>query len=179
MSNVELIKDLIRTIPNWPHSGVMFRDVTTLFKDPQGLQLCLDTFKMRYLRECIDVVCGIEARGFILGAPLAYLLGAGFVPLRKKNKLPGEKISENYQLEYGQDTIEMHLGAVTPGQKVLLMDDLIATGGTALAATRLIERAGGEIVEASFVVDLPDLGGSKLLQEQGIATYSLVSYAGA
>lgn len=172
------LKDLIRAIPDWPHPGIMFRDVTTLFKDPEGFQYCLDYFKMRYLRAGIDVVAGIEARGFILGAPLAYLLGAGFVPVRKKNKLPGDKISESYQLEYGQDTIEMHVGAILPGQKVLLMDDLIATGGTALAAAALVARAGGEIVEASFVVDLPELGGRQRLDAQGIASYALVDFPG-
>ena len=154
-----LIKSRIRAIPDWPKKGIIFRDITTLLKDPVGLKLCLDDFIERYKNIDIDVIAGIDSRGFILGGALAYELGKGFVPIRKKGKLPAEVESEEYELEYGTDTIEIHKDAINQGQKVLIIDDLIATGGTALAAAKLVEKLGGQVVELAFIVDLPDLGG--------------------
>ncbi len=156
----------------------MFRDITTLFKDPVGLRMTIDQLAARYLDMKIDKVAGIEARGFIIGAPLAYLLGVGFVPVRKKGKLPAETIGRDYELEYGIDRIEIHTDAITRGEKVLLVDDLIATGGTAEAAVMLIDDVGGEIVECAFVIDLPDLGGSEKLKQQGYQVFSLCQFEG-
>ncbi len=165
------IKSKIRTIPNFPKEGIMFRDVTTLMKDPDGFKLTIDTLVDRYKDMDIDVIVGIEARGFVLGAAMAYNMGKGFVPIRKKGKLPGETYSEDYQLEYGVDTIEVHTDAIEKGQKVLLVDDLLATGGTILGAINLVEKTGGEVVESCFIVDLPDLGGSKKLDAGGYKYY--------
>ncbi|MFA5047960.1 MAG: adenine phosphoribosyltransferase [Patescibacteria group bacterium] len=172
------IKSRIRTVADWPKKGVMFRDITTLIKDPIGLKLCLDDFVKRYKDKDIDVVVGIDSRGFILGGALAYLLGKGFVPVRKKGKLPAEVESEEYDLEYGTDTIEIHRDAISAGQKVIIVDDLIATGGTALAATKLVKKLGGEIVELAFVVNLPDLGGSEKLKSAGLNFYSQTTFSG-
>ena len=172
------IKSRIRTVPDWPKKGVMFRDITTLIKDPLGLKLCLDDFAQRYKDKDLDVVVGIDSRGFILGGALAYLLGKGFVPVRKKGKLPAETESEEYELEYGTDTIEIHKDAINPGQKVLIIDDLIATGGTALAAAKLVKKLGGEVVELAFIVDLPDLGGSQKLKDNGYSLYSQTVFFG-
>ncbi len=172
------IKSRIRTISDWPKKGVIFRDITTLLKDPVGLKLCLDDFIARYKDKKIDIVVGIDSRGFILGGALAYELGKGFVPVRKKGKLPAEVESEEYELEYGTDTIEIHKDAITTGQKVLIVDDLIATGGTAQAAAKLVKKLGGEIVEMAFIVDLPDLGGSQRLKNAGLQVYSQTSFEG-
>lgn len=172
------IKSRIRTVSDWPKKGVMFRDITTLLKDPVGLKLCLDDFLERYKDKEIDIVVGIDSRGFILGGAMAYQLGKGFVPVRKKGKLPAEVESEEYELEYGTDTIEIHKDAINPGQKVLIIDDLIATGGTALAAAKLVKKLGGEIVEMAFIVDLPDLGGSQKLKSAGLQVYSQTSFEG-
>ena len=156
----------------------MFRDITTLLKDPQGLQLCLEDFAKRYKKKDIDVIVGIDSRGFILGGALAYLLGKGFVPVRKKGKLPAETIRQEYALEYGTDVIEIHKDAIEKGQRVLIIDDLIATGGTALAAASLVKKLGGEVVELAFIVDLPDLKGSKKLREAGLKYYAQTSFEG-
>lgn len=172
------IKSKIRTIPNFPKEGIMFRDVTTLMKDPDGFKLTIDTLVDRYKDMDIDVIVGIEARGFVLGAAMAYNMGKGFVPIRKKGKLPGETYSEDYQLEYGVDTIEVHTDAIEKGQKVLLVDDLLATGGTILGAINLVEKTGGEVVESCFIVDLPDLGGSKKLDAGGYKYYCLTDFEG-
>ena len=172
------IKSRIRTVVDWPKKGVMFRDITTLLKDPVGLKLCLDNFLERYRNKDIDVIVGIDSRGFILGGALAYELNKGFVPVRKKGKLPAEVESEEYALEYGTDTIEIHKDAITSGQKVLIIDDLIATGGTALAAVNLVKKLGGEIVELAFIVDLPDLGGGQKLKDAGFSYYSQTAFAG-
>jgi adenine phosphoribosyltransferase len=168
----------IRTIPNYPKKGIMFRDITTLLKDAAGLRIAIDQLANRYTNMKIDKVAGIEARGFIVGAPLAYLLGVGFVPVRKKGKLPAETVGKDYELEYGVDRIEIHTDAITRGEKVLLVDDLIATGGTAEAATDLINDVGGEIVECTFVIDLPDLGGSDKLRQRGYEVFSLCQFEG-
>ena len=172
------IKSRIRTIPNFPKEGIMFRDVTTLLKDPEGFKITIDTLVDRYKDMDIDVIVGIEARGFILGAAMAYNMGKGFVPIRKKGKLPGETISEDYQLEYGVDTIEVHTDAIEKGQKVLIVDDLLATGGTIMGAISLVEKTGGDVVESCFIVDLPDLGGSKKLKDDGYKYYCLTEFEG-
>lgn len=172
------IRSLIRTIPDYPKPGIQFRDITTLLRDANGLRLTIDGLVERYRSKGIQKVAGIESRGFIVGAALAHQLGAGFVPLRKKGKLPAETISQEYQLEYGTDQIELHVDAITKGERVLLVDDLIATGGTAEAAAKLIKKLGGEIVETAFVVDLPDLGGRKRLEAHGYGVFALCEFAG-
>lgn len=170
------IKSRIRTIPHYPRAGIMFRDITTLLKDPIGLRTTIDAITERYRAEKIDKVIGIESRGFIFAAPVAYALGAGFVPIRKQGKLPAETISCDYQLEYGSDKIEIHADAIDKGDRVLMIDDLIATGGTMEAAIKLVQEMGGNIVECCFVVDLPNVGGSKRLRQQGHQLYSLCSF---
>ncbi|MBF0589199.1 MAG: adenine phosphoribosyltransferase [Magnetococcales bacterium] len=172
------IQSLIRTIPDYPKPGIMFRDITTLLQDPVGYRLCIDDLTQRYMTYDIDVIVGIEARGFIMGAAMAYTLNKGFVPIRKKGKLPGDVVGQEYQLEYGTDTIEMHKDAIEKGAKVLLVDDLLATGGTALAAAALIEKIGGKVVEMAFIVDLPDIGGSKKLEAGGYAYYCQTEFEG-
>ena len=171
-------KRLIRTIPDYPKPGIMFRDITTLLLDPQGLRAAVDGLLLPFVDRPIDVVAGIEARGFILGGAVAHELGKGFVPVRKKGKLPHKTIGQEYQLEYGVDAVEIHADAIAPGQHVLLIDDLIATGGTAEAAIALVHRSGGELVAAAFIVDLPDLGGAERLKARGVAVHALVSFGG-
>tara|TARA_R110002020_G_scaffold16871_36_gene59667 strand:+ start:1061 stop:1606 length:546 start_codon:yes stop_codon:yes gene_type:complete len=172
------LRDLVRTIADYPKPGIQFRDITTLIADPVGLRTAVDGLLWPYLREPVDIVVGIEARGFILGGAVAHELGRGFVPIRKKGKLPGKTIGQDYTLEYGVDTIEIHADAIQPGQRVLVVDDLIATGGTADAAIELLRRSGAEIVGAAFVIDLPDLGGSKKLREKGLVVHTLMSFEG-
>jgi adenine phosphoribosyltransferase len=172
------IRALIRTIPDYPHPGVMFRDITTLLKDAAGLRFTLDALLHICDGAAIDKVAGIESRGFIVAAPLAYALGAGFIPVRKKGKLPGRTIGQDYALEYGNDRVEMHVDAIAPGERVLLVDDLLATGGTAGAAGRLIEHAGGSVVRCCFVIELPELGGRTRLEQLGYEIRALVAFAG-
>ena len=172
------IKSKIRTVPNYPKHGIMFRDITTLLNDPMGFKLTIDQLMARYKPMKIDKIAAIESRGFIVGAPLAYFLNIGFVPIRKKGKLPAETIGYDYDLEYGKDRIEIHVDAISKGEKVLLVDDLIATGGTAEAATKLISSVGGEVEECCFVIDLPDLGGSKRLEKAGHKVFSLCEFEG-
>ncbi len=172
------IKSRIRTVPHYPKQGVMFRDITTLLQDPVGLRVTINELVNRYTGMKIDKVAGIEARGFIIGAALAFQLGVGFVPIRKKGKLPAETVGHDYALEYGTDRIEMHVDAIAKGEKVLLVDDLIATGGTAEAAVKLIEGMGGKIVECCFVIDLPDLGGRKRLEKHGQNVFALCEFEG-
>ncbi|MBL79134.1 MAG: adenine phosphoribosyltransferase [Nitrosomonadaceae bacterium] len=173
------IKSRIRTVQHYPKQGIMFRDITTLLKDPVGFRVTINELVNRYTAAKIDRVIGIEARGFIIGAALAFQLGVGFVPIRKKGKLPAETVGQDYELEYGTDCIEMHVDAITKGDRVLLVDDLIATGGTAIAACKLIEGMGGEILECCFVIDLPDLGGSKSLGRHGQKVFSLCEFEGS
>ncbi len=173
-----LVKQKIRTVPHWPKQGVMFRDITTLLQDAVGFKRMLDLLQERYKNLKIDKIVGIESRGFIIGAALADRLGLGFVPIRKKGKLPAATISEEYELEYGKDKIEMHLDALLPGEKVLLVDDLIATGGTAIAACNLIKKAGAVVAECCFVVDLPELGGKKKIESTGYKSFALVEFEG-
>ena len=172
------IKSRIRTIPNYPKDGIMFRDITTLLSDPEGFGLAIDRMAQRYTALKIDKVVGIEARGFIFGAPLAHQLKVGFVPIRKKGKLPFKTISHEYELEYGTGTIEIHTDGVQKDEKVVLVDDLLATGGTAEASIRLVEQTGGRISECCFVVDLPDIGGRKRLQNLGYDVFSLCEFSG-
>ncbi|OGC69975.1 adenine phosphoribosyltransferase [candidate division WWE3 bacterium RIFOXYC1_FULL_39_7] len=172
------IKSKIRTIPDWPKKGIMFRDITTLLKDPEGFKLCMDDFCRRYKDEKIDLIAGVEARGFVLGGALASMLGVGFVPIRKKGKLPAEVEQETYEKEYGPDILEIHKDAVEKGQRVLIMDDLLATGGTAVAAINLIEKLGGEVVEFAFIVNLPELGGHTKLKDRGATVYYQVEFEG-
>jgi adenine phosphoribosyltransferase len=172
------IKSLVRTIPNHPKPGIMFRDITTLLKDPVGFRITIQELVNRYLDWGIHKVVGIESRGFILGAPLAYAIGAGFVPIRKPGKLPAATIGHDYELEYGSDRLEIHTDAITPGERVLLVDDLIATGGTALAAVELIDQLGGDPIECAFAISLPDLGGVKSLQARGLDCHVLAEFEG-
>ncbi|MFA5764009.1 MAG: adenine phosphoribosyltransferase [archaeon] len=173
---MDLIKSKIRTIPNFPKAGIMFRDITTLLADAKGFGEVIDNLVSKYKNVDIDYVAGIESRGFIIGGALAKELGVGFIPIRKKGKLPAKVISEKYALEYGTDTIEIHEDALKKGDKVLLIDDLIATGGTALAAVKLIEKVGGEVVSCAFVIDLPELGGKAKLAPRDV--YTIVEFEG-
>jgi adenine phosphoribosyltransferase len=172
------IKDYIRTIVDFPHEGIMFRDVTTLFADPRGFRMAIDQLLHPYAGVRFDKVVGLEARGFILGGAVAHQLSAGFVPIRKKGKLPGAVISEDYQLEYGEAVVEIHDDAIEAGEKVLLVDDLLATGGTAEAGIKLVERLGGEIIGCAFVIDLPDLGGRKRLEAMDMDVHALCTFEG-
>lgn len=172
------LKKLIRTIPDYPKPGIMFRDITTLLKDPAGLRYCIQQMHERYKKVELDYIVGIEARGFILGAALAHSLGIGFVPIRKKGKLPGKTIQQEYSLEYGEDIIEVHDDALHPGAKIVICDDLLATGGTALGALKLTEKLQAEIHEFCFVVDLPDLQGSKVIKEAGHSLFTLCEFEG-
>jgi adenine phosphoribosyltransferase len=172
------IRDRIRTVPDWPEAGVMFRDITPLLADPKVFRVLIDQFVHRYFDVRPDLVAGLDARGFIIGAVLAYELGVGFVPIRKKGKLPFTTVAETYELEYGSATVEMHTDAVRAGDRVLLIDDLIATGGTMLAGKRLLERLGATVIEGAAIVDLPELGGSARLRGAGLPLFTLVDFAG-
>lgn len=174
------IKSRIRTIPDHPKKGIMFRDITTLIKDPVGFRLVIDSITQRYITGEVkfDIIVGIESRGFIIGGALSYTLGKGFVPIRKAGKLPAAKISHEYQLEYGTDVIEMHRDAIGKGTRVLLVDDLLATGGTAIASAALIEKLGGVVAEMAFIVNLPDVGGSQKLKEKGYPIFYLTEFEG-
>ena len=169
---------LIRTVPDYPKPGIMFRDITTLLLDGAGFRTTIDRLAERVRDRPLDLVAGIEARGFVFGAALAHALGLGVLLMRKKNKLPGATIGLNYALEYGQDRIEMHADACVPGARVLLVDDLIATGGTALAAVQLLRQAGAQVETAAFVIDIPDLGGAARLRAEQVAVEALLAYAG-
>ncbi|KOR29730.1 adenine phosphoribosyltransferase [Achromatium sp. WMS1] len=172
------IKSHIRTIPHYPKQGVMFRDITTLLKDPIGFRITIQELTNRYSNMKVDKVAGIESRGFVLGAPLAYLLGVGFIPIRKQGKLPAETIGHDYELEYGTDRIEIHVDAINQDEHILLVDDLIATGGTAEAAVQLITKMGGVIIECCFAIELPDLGGRKRLEALNQQVFALCEFAG-
>ena len=176
--SVSDLRALVRTIPDYPKPGIMFRDITTLLGDSQGFKAAIAQMAEPYRTEPVDAVAGIEARGFILGGAVADRLGCGFIPIRKKGKLPWRTIGQEYTLEYGVDIIEIHEDAIRPGQRVLIVDDLIATGGTADAAAKLIKQTGGEIVGATFVIDLPDLGGTKILESHGIKSHVLITFDG-
>ena len=172
------LKDLIRTIPDYPKDGVMFRDITTLMQHPAGFRRTVDELVHPFAGGDINRIAGIEARGFILGGAVAHQLSIGFIAVRKKGKLPWQTISVEYELEYGTDELEIHIDSIEKGDRILIIDDLIATGGTATAATQLVRDAGGEVVGASFIVDLPDLGGRKRLEEMGVPVRCLMEFEG-
>ena len=172
------IKSKIRTIKNYPIDGVMFRDITTLFKDPDGLREAINIFAERYKDMKIDKIAAIESRGFLIGAPLAFLLNIGLVLIRKPGKLPAETIKQDYKLEYGSDQIEIHIDAIKEGEKVLIVDDLIATGGTVEASVKLVQKMKGEVLECCFIIDLPDIGGSRKLESMGQNVFSLCEFEG-
>ena len=175
---MKTVKDYIRTIANFPHEGIFFRDVTTLFSDPSGFRMAVDQMLNPFAGQHIDKVVGLEARGFILGGAIAHQLATGFVPIRKKGKLPGTTISQDYTLEYGKAVVEIHDDAVLPGERILLVDDLLATGGTAEAGITLLEQLGAEIISCAFIIDLPELGGHAKLDAMGIDVHALCTFDG-
>ncbi|MBL8381347.1 MAG: adenine phosphoribosyltransferase [Burkholderiales bacterium] len=174
----EFIRARVRTVPDWPAPGVMFRDITPLLSDPRTFRILIDLFVHRFMDERLDLVAGIDARGFILGSVIAYELNRGFVPIRKKGKLPYDTLTEEYELEYGSAAVQVHSDAVRAGASVLLIDDLIATGGTMLAALRLLRRLGAGRVQPAAIIDLPDLGGSRAIAVQGQAPYVVCTFEG-
>ncbi len=171
------LAQLIRSIPDFPIPGILFRDITTLIRDGEALQETIDTMVEHYRDTQLDAIAAIEARGWIFGSPLAYELGAGFVPIRKPSKLPAEKVAISYSLEYGSNTLEMHKDALEPGTRVLIVDDLLATGGSAQAAIQLVEKLGGQVVGLAFLIELVDLKGRDKLK--GYDIYSMIQYEGA
>lgn len=178
MDDTDYIRRHIRTVSDWPEPGVQFRDITPLLQNPKTMRVLIDILVHRYIDARLDLVAGIDARGFIIGAIVAYELNLGFIPIRKKGKLPFTSIGEEYDLEYGSATVELHSDACGPGDRVLLIDDLIATGGTMMAGRKLIERLGGHVVEGAAIVDLPELGGSERLRAAGLTVYTMVDFAG-
>ncbi len=178
MIGSDYIRDRIRTVPDWPIQGVMFRDITPLLQDPKTFRMLIDLFVHRYMGQQLNVIAGVDARGFILGAVLAYELNLGFVPIRKKGKLPFQTITESYELEYGSATVELHQDACKPGDRVVLIDDLVATGGTMMAAAKLLKRLGANVVECAAIVDLPELGGSKLVRAAGYPLHTICAFDG-
>ena len=180
LSVSEYLRQHIRTVPDWPAPGVQFRDITPLLQDPRVFRVLIDAFVHRYMAPELrpDVVAGLDARGFIVGAVVAYELNVGFVPIRKKGKLPFTTVEETYELEYGSATVELHTDAVRPGQRVLLIDDLIATGGTMMSGKRLLEKQGAVVTEGAAIVDLPELGGSDRLRAAGLSLFTLVDFEG-
>ena len=171
------VEDYIRTIPDFPSTGIIFRDVTTLLSDPRGLRLAIDQMLHPYAGVPIDKIVGLEARGFILGGAIAHQLGKGFVPIRKQGKLPGKTLSQAYSLEYGKAVMEIHNDAVDAGEKVLVVDDLLATGGTVEASLKLLEQLGADVIGCSFIIDLPSLGGRKILENMGIPINTICSFS--
>ena len=174
----QTIRQHIRTVPDWPSPGVQFRDITPLLSNPRVFRVLIDQFVHRYFDVRPSAIAGLDARGFIIGSVLAYELNVGFVPIRKKGKLPFTTVQESYELEYGSATVEMHTDAVKPGDRVVLIDDLIATGGTMMAGRRLLERLGATVIEGAAIVDLPELGGSARLRESGLPLFTLVDFEG-
>lgn len=172
----DYIRKTIRSVPDWPKPGVVFRDITPVLQNPRAFRVLIDHFVYRYMGKRLDLVAGIDARGFIVGSVLAYELNVGFVPVRKKGKLPHQTVAEEYSLEYGNATVEMHTDSVRPGQRVLLIDDLIATGGTMVAASRLLQRLGANAIEAAAMIDLPYLGGSQAVKDTGLSVYSVCTF---
>lgn len=177
--DLAFLKSHVRTVPDWPEPGVRFRDITPLLAHPRAFRVLIDQFVHRYFDARLDAVAGLDARGFIIGSVLAYELGVGFVPIRKQGKLPFDTVAETYELEYGSATVEIHTDAVRPGSRVVLVDDLIATGGTMLAGKRLLERLGARVVEGAAIVDLPELGGSRRLRQAGLALHTLIGFSEA
>ncbi|MBX9958658.1 MAG: adenine phosphoribosyltransferase [Burkholderiaceae bacterium] len=180
LSVTDYLRRHIRTVPDWPSPGVQFRDITPLLQNPRVFRVLIDAFVHRYMEPGLrpDVVAGLDARGFIIGSVIAYELAVGFVPIRKKGKLPYTTVEETYELEYGSATVELHTDAVKPGDRVLLVDDLIATGGTMMAGKKLLEKLGAQVIEGAAIVDLPELGGSVRLREAGLPLFTLIDFAG-
>jgi len=178
MPDITKIKNLVRSIPDFPKKGIIFRDITTLLQDYEGLTAVIQEIVHNYKNRGIDIVAGIEARGFIIGGAVAQQLGTGFVPIRKKGKLPYETVCHDYELEYGTDSLELHVDAIKPGMKVLIIDDLIATGGTALASAKLVEKVGGVVASMAFIINLPEVGGEKRLINEGYEVFTLCSFEG-
>lgn len=178
LSPADYIKSHVRTVPDWPAPGVQFRDITPLLASPRVFRVLIDQFVHRYFDTRPQAIAGLDARGFIIGSVLAYELNVGFVPIRKKGKLPFTTVAETYELEYGSATVEIHTDAVGPGTRVVLIDDLIATGGTMMAGMRLLERLGATVIEGAAIVDLPELGGSARLRAAGLPLFTLVDFAG-
>ena len=174
----QFIKDRVRTIDDWPQPGVQFRDITPLLQKPKTLRVLIDLFVQRYIDQKLDYVAGLDARGFIIGPILAYELSIGFVPIRKKGKLPYRTLSQSYELEYASATVEIHEDACKRGERVVIVDDLIATGGTMMAGKQLLERLGAVVVEGAAIIDLPDLNGSKRLRESGLSLYTVCEFGG-
>jgi adenine phosphoribosyltransferase len=172
----EYIRQHIRTVPDWPQPGVQFRDITPLLQEAKSLRVLIDLFVQRYIDQDLDYIAGLDARGFIVGPILAYELNLGFIPIRKKGKLPFATVSESYELEYGEASVEIHADACEAGDRVVLIDDLIATGGTMMAGKKLLERLGSVIVEGAAIIDLPELGGSKLLRGAGLPLYTICEF---
>jgi adenine phosphoribosyltransferase len=178
LSASEYIKEHIRTVPDWPLAGVMFRDITPLLQNPKTFRVLIEMFVHRYMDANLDLIAGLDARGFIIGSVVAYELNLGFVPIRKKGKLPFKTVSEEYELEYGSATVELHADACKAGDRVVLIDDLIATGGTMMAGRKLLDRLGAIVVEGAVIVDLPELGGSKLIKSSGLPLYTVCDFDG-
>lgn len=176
---VDALAEKIRKIPNFPKEGILFHDITTVLQSPEYFRLLVDLLTYRYMGQKIDVVAGLDARGFIIGAALAYQLNVGFVPIRKKGKLPYETISQTYELEYGNATVEIHTDAIQPAARVLLVDDLVATGGTMLAGVELIRKLGGNVVEACAILEFTDLDGGKKIRENHVPLFTLLQNDGA
>jgi adenine phosphoribosyltransferase len=179
LSPTDYIRSHIRTVPDWPVAGVQFRDITPLLSNPRVFRVLIDQFVHRYFDHRPTAIAGLDARGFIIGSVLAYELGVGFIPIRKKGKLPFTTVAESYELEYGSATVEIHADAVKPGERIVLIDDLVATGGTMLAGARLLQRLGAELIECGAIVDLPELGGSAKLRAAGLTLFSLLDFDGA
>ena len=178
LTPAEYIKAHIRTVPDWPTPGVMFRDITPLLSNPRVFRVLIDQFVHRYFDVRPAAIAGLDARGFIIGSVVAYELNVGFVPIRKKGKLPYATVEESYELEYGSATVEMHVDAVKAGDRVVLIDDLVATGGTMMAGKKLLEKLGAQVIEGAAIVDLPELAGSRKLRESGLALFTLVEFEG-
>ena len=178
MDSLDYIKSRIRTIKDFPKKGVMFRDITTLLKDKEGFKKTIEIFIERYKDMDFDLVCGIESRGCVIGSAIAIMLGKGFIPIRKKSKLPAKTVFMEYYLEYGEETIEIHEDAIQNRERVLLVDDLIATGGTLEAALKLVEKVGGKVIECCAVIDLPELKGSKKIKDRGYDVYTILEFEG-
>ena len=179
LTPADYIRSHIRTVPDWPVAGVQFRDITPLLSNPRVFRVLIDQFVHRYFDHRPSAIAGLDARGFIIGSVLAYELGIGFIPIRKKGKLPFTTVAESYELEYGSATVEIHADAVKPGERIVLIDDLVATGGTMLAGARLLQRLGAELIECGAIVDLPELGGSAKLRAAGLTLFSLLDFDGA
>lgn len=178
ISYTSYLKNWIRTVPDWPSKGIMFRDITPLLQNPKSFRVLIDMYVHRYMDKDVDLIAGLDARGFIIGSVLAYELNVGFIPIRKKGKLPFTTVAEDYELEYGNATVEMHTDACKAGDRIILIDDLIATGGTMMAGYNLLKKLGADVLEAAAIIDLPELGGAKLVRDAGVNVFTVCSFDG-